>query len=152
MIQMRQILRVVSYYVTYLQGKIPNLVYCKFLKQTFTEMTYLVRSFMAFRSNDQCYGQNHGIFCDNGPILCMNVHIGMASNVAGGSFPFRRTENAFSIFECRKAGSFVKQPQNESFKMVPPHFSKILDHVTWTMSQEGYLKPFGPPLVKNTNV
>jgi hypothetical protein len=55
-------------------------------------MTYHVRGFMAFRSNYQCYGYNLGIVCDNVPILCTHVHLGMAYNVAGGSFPFRRTK------------------------------------------------------------
>ena len=142
----------VSYYVTYLQEKIPNSVYCEHLEKTFPEMTYHVRGFMAFGSNDQCYGQNHGLVCDNVPILYTSVHLGMANNVAGGSFSFRRTKNAFSIFRVLITGSFVKQPPNESFKMLSSHFSKILDHVTWTMSQPGYLKPFGPPVIKKTNV
>jgi hypothetical protein len=50
-------------------------------------MTYHVRGFMAFRSNHQCYGKTLGIVCDNVPILCKHVHLGMAYNVAGGSFP-----------------------------------------------------------------
>ena len=114
-------------------------------------MSYQVRGFMSFRPNDQCYGQNRGIVCDNVPILCTHVHLGMANNVAGGSFPFRRTKKPFSIFRVPKTGCFVKQPPNESFTMVPPHFSKILDHLTWTISEPGYLKPFRPPLVKKTN-
>src|SRR3954462_11358193 len=78
----------------------------------------------------------------------MHVDIGMENNVAGGSFPFRRTEKPFSIFQAQKTGRFVKQPPNESFRMVPLHFVKILDHLTWTMSQPGYLKPFRTPLAK----
>ena len=61
-------------------------------------MTYHVRGFMAFNPNDQYYDQNHGIVCDNVPILCTHVNLGMANNVAGGSFPFRPTEKPFSIF------------------------------------------------------
>src|SRR4051812_16259584 len=101
-------LRVVSYYVTKLRGKIPNLVSYEHLEKTFIEMTYLVRGFMPLGPNDQCYGQNRGIVCYNVPILCMHVHIGMANNVAGESFPFRRTENIFSIFRARKTGSFCE--------------------------------------------
>ena len=92
---------------------------------------------MAFGPNHQCYGQNHGIVCDNVPVLCMHVHIVMENNVAGGSFPFRRMENPFSIFRAQKTGCFVKQPPNYSFRMVPPHFVKILDHLTWTNVQTG---------------
>src|SRR3954471_4166302 len=35
--------------------------------------------------------------------------------------------------------------------MLPPHFTKILDHLIWTMSQQGDPKPFRPPLVKKIN-
>ena len=47
--------------------------------------------------------------------------------------------------------NFVKQPPNKSFTMVPPHFSKIPDHLTWTVFQLGYLKPFRPLFMKKTN-
>ena len=63
-------------------------------------MTYLIRGFLAFGSNDQCYGKNQGIVCDNVPILCIRMHHGMANNVAGGSFPFRRTKKSFPIFQA----------------------------------------------------
>ena len=36
----------------------------------------------------------------------------------------------------------MKQLPNESFKMLPPHLKKILDQLTWTISQPGYLKTF----------
>ena len=62
------------------------------------KMTYHVRGFMAFGSNDQCYVHKRGRVYDTVPILCMHVDIGMENNVAGGSFPFRRTEKPFSIF------------------------------------------------------
>ena len=114
-------------------------------------MTYHVRGFMAFGPSNQCYGQNHGIVCDNVPILCTHMYHGMVNNIAEGSFPFRRTKKPFSIFRAQKTGRFVKQPPNDSFRMVPPHFVKILYHLTWTMSQLGYLKPFRSPLAKKTN-
>src|SRR3954466_1102046 len=85
-------------------------------------MTYHVRGFMT--SNDQCFCQNRGIVCDNVPILCTHMYHGMANNVAGGSFPFRRTENSFSIFRAQKMGRFVKQPPNDSFIMLQTHSSK----------------------------
>ena len=72
------------------------------------KMTYHVRGFMAFGPNDRCYVLNHGIVCDDVPILCMRVDIGMENNVAGGSFPFCRTEKPFSIFRAQKTGRFVK--------------------------------------------
>ena len=72
------------------------------------KMTYHVRGFMAFGPNDRCYVLNHGIVCDDVPILCMRVEIGMENNVAGGRFPFCRTEKPFSIFRAQKTGRFVK--------------------------------------------
>src|SRR3954464_874894 len=78
------------------------------------------------------------------------MYHGMENNGAGETFPFRRTKNPFSIFRAQKTGRFVKQPPNNSFIMVPPHFVKILDHLTCTMSQPGYLKPFRSPLAKKT--
>ena len=114
-------------------------------------MDYHVRCFMTFWPNEQYYGQNQDIVCDNVPILCIHMHLGMKSNVAGGSLVFRRTEKPFSIFQVSKTSYFVKQPPNGSFKMVPPHFFKILDHLIWTISQPGYLKPFCPLFVKKTN-
>ena len=114
-------------------------------------MTFHIRGFMAFRSNDQCYGYNRCIVCDNVPILCTHVHPGITINVVGGSFPFHRTENVFSIFRVPKMGYFVKQPPNERFKMEPPHFSQILGNLKWTTSQPGYLKHFRPPFVKKIN-
>ena len=114
-------------------------------------MDYHVRCFITFRPNDQYYGQNQGIVCDKVPILCIYVHLGMKNNVVGGSFPFRRTKKPFSIFRVPKTRCFVKQPPNGCFKMVPAHFSKILDQLPWTISQPGYLNPFCPVLMKKTN-
>ena len=74
------------------------------------KMTYHVRGFMTFGPNDRCYVLNHGIVCDVVPILCMHVDISTENNIAGGSFPFRRTEKPFSIFRAQKMGHFVKQP------------------------------------------
>src|SRR3954468_23959027 len=66
------------------------------------KMTYHVRRFMAFGPNDRCYVLNHGIVCDVVLVLCIHVDIGMDNNVAGGTFPFRRTEKPFSIFRAQK--------------------------------------------------
>ena len=72
-------------------------------------MSYHVRRFMAFRANDGCYGDIHGIACSNVPILYTNMHIGMANNVAEESFYFLYIKNIFSFFECKK-GSFWEAP------------------------------------------
>ena len=94
---------------------------------------------------------NRDIVCDNMPILCTHVYLGMKNNVAVGSFPFHHTKKPFSIFRVPKTECFVKQPPNGSFPMVPPYFSKILDHIKWPISKPGYLKPIRPSLVKKTN-
>ena len=75
-----------------------------------------------------------GIVCDNVPILCTHVYHGTTNNVAGGSFPFRRIKNAFSLFRLPKPGRSVKQPPSDSFRMEPNHLKKILEHLTWTIS------------------
>ena len=93
-------LRVVSYYGTYLEGKKYQTWYIDYVSKNLHKMTYLIRGFLAFGSNDQCYGYNQGIVCDNMVILCIHVHHGMANNVARGSFPFCRTKKAFSIFRA----------------------------------------------------
>ena len=85
---------------------------------------------MAFGPRDGCDVLNRGIVCDTVPILCMHVYIGMENNVAGGSFSFCRSEKPFSIFRAQKDGSFMKQPLKCSYRMLPSHFSKIVDHVT----------------------
>jgi hypothetical protein len=40
------------------------------------------------------------------------VHLGIAYDVAEGSFPFHHTEKLFSIFLDAKNKFFVKQPPN----------------------------------------
>src|SRR4051812_1999217 len=82
----------------------------------------------------------------------MHVHPGMANNVAGESFPCRRTEKPFSIFRAQKTGRFVNQPPNESFEMPAPHFSKMIDHRTFKNFPTRVSKNFRSTPVKKTNV
>ena len=77
---------------------------------------------MAFGPNDRCYVLNHGIVCDVVPILCMCGDIGMENNVAGGSFPFCRTEKPFSIFRAKK-GSFCVVTTKMPFQNATVPFS-----------------------------
>ena len=79
-------------------------------------MAYLNRGFLDFRSNDQCYCYNGGIVCDNVSILCTHVYHGMVNNVAGGSFPFRRTEKPFFIFRVQKTGCFCEATTKKKFQ------------------------------------
>ena len=75
-------LRVTSSNVAYQLEKILNLKYRCFLEKVFSKTTYHERRFMAFKPNDQSYGNISGIVCSNNLILCTRVHIGMANNVA----------------------------------------------------------------------
>ena len=104
-------------------------------KKSVLKQSYHVRSFMAFKANDQCYGHIHGKVCLNEPILCTNVHLGMANNVAEGSFRLYCTKKSFSIFLVSKRGLFMKHVPRICCKMVPPHFCKILYHIVSTIYQ-----------------
>ena len=84
---------------------------------------------MAFKPNDQSYGHIDGIVCSNDLILCTRVHIGMANNVAQGSFHFGWTKKPFSIFRVPERRFFVKELPNNCRKIGPNHFSKIPGHV-----------------------
>ena len=117
----------------------------------FTETSYHVWRSMAFKPNDQSYGHIHGIVCSNDLILCTSVHIGMANNVAKGSFHFRWTKKQFSIFECPKGGFFVKDLPNICCKIVPNQFSKIQDIFNAQLTKWLGVKILDPPLVRKTN-
>src|SRR4051812_16793876 len=84
-------------------------------------------------------------------MLCTHMYHGIANNVVGESFLFDARKIHFPFSDRPKMGCFVMQPLNDSFRMVPPHFVKILDHLTWKISQPGYLKPFRSPQAKKTN-
>ena len=86
-------------------------------------MSFHVGIFLAFNANELLHDLNQGIVCDNAPILCTCVHIGMHNNVAKGTFPFPCTENPFSIFQLPKTCSFVKHLQDMSLENAPPHFT-----------------------------
>jgi hypothetical protein len=71
-------------------------------------MSYHVGCFMAFTRNDQCYGYNRRIVCDNVPILCTYVHLGMVNNIARVSFHFRQTKKLLFHFPSPKNGVFCE--------------------------------------------
>ena len=77
-----------STYVARLQYKITNLSWGKKLKKVFSEMSYNLWSFMAFKTNDQCYRQIYGMVFPHDLIFSTNVRIGMENNFAEGSFHF----------------------------------------------------------------
>ena len=108
----------------------------------FSEMSYHVWRFMAFKSNDQSYGHIHGIVCSNDLILCTRVHIGIPNNVDLGSFHFHCTKESFFIFRVPEMRFFCGEPTNNYCKIGPNHFSKILGHVYCTIDQMVGCKKF----------
>ena len=102
------------------------------LKKPFSELTYRVRSSMAFNPNELGHGLNHAIVCLNEPVLCTCVRIGMANNVANWSFHFLCTKNALFIFRVPEMGDF-KHLSFHRLIIAPAQFSKILGHFMCTI-------------------
>jgi hypothetical protein len=122
-------------YVTKLPGKIINLQYSNYFKKVFSEMSYHVWRFMAFKPNNQSYGHIQSIVCSNDLILCTRVHVGMTNNVAKGSFHFICTKIWFSFFRVLEMGFFVNDLPNICCKIGTTHFYKILVHIQCTIDQ-----------------
>ena len=51
-----------------------------------------------------CYGHIHGIVCDNVPILCTHIRLGMGNNVVEEIFELYCKKNHFPFSECQKGG------------------------------------------------
>jgi hypothetical protein len=66
----------------------------------------------------------------------------VANNVAEESFQLYFTKKPFSIFSVPEREFFVKHVPRIRFKMVPHHFSKILDHILSTIHQPVESKSF----------
>ena len=88
------------------------------------------------------YGHINRIVCLNEPILCTDIRLYVANNVAEESFPFFFTKNQFSIFSVLEREFFVKHVPRIRFKMIPHHFSTILDHILSTIHQPVESKSF----------
>src|SRR3954466_7161553 len=67
-------------------------------------------------------------------------------------FSFLSHGKALFHFPSAKNGSFCEVTTKMPFQNATVPFPKILDHLTWTISQPGHLKPFRPSRVKRTNV
>jgi hypothetical protein len=65
-----------------------KLDYCRYCRNPFSEMTYHVRSFMAFKPHELGHDPNHGIVCSNDFILCTCVHMGWQTKFILGVFIF----------------------------------------------------------------
>src|SRR3954468_12178935 len=78
-------------------------------------------------------------------------------HVCGHWYGERCCRRKFSFLSHGKALFHFPSAKNGSFcevttKLLPSHFPKILNHLTWTISQQGHLKSFRPSRVKRTNV
>jgi hypothetical protein len=72
---------------------------------------------------------NHDIVCSNDPILCKSVRLGMANNVAEGSFHFFCTKNSFFILCVTQIDVLVKELPKFNLKIGPKQSQKILEHL-----------------------
>ena len=81
-IKIMENLRVASSYVTQLPQKIINLRCGSFRGKVFSETCYHERTFITFKTKEQCFGHFHDIVCPNVPQFGTCVHYGMANNVA----------------------------------------------------------------------
>jgi hypothetical protein len=95
-----------------LAGRKKNLNYCKYYRNPFSNMTYHVQSFMAFKPDELGHVPNHGIVCSNDPVLCTCMHIGMENKVHIGSFHFLCIKNQFSF--CKYQNWFVCDESTEN--------------------------------------
>jgi hypothetical protein len=75
-----QDLHMASFYVTWKREQNSNLGYGSFAEIPFTKMTYHVRGFMAFRSNELGFSADHGIFCRNVVLSYTRMSLGMERN------------------------------------------------------------------------
>ena len=113
-----------------------------------SETSYHVWRSMAFKPNDQSYGNIHGIVSSNDLIICTSLHLRLANNIDKGSFYFFCMKKQFSIFLVLKISFFVKNLPNIFCKILPNKFSKIL--VNTQLTKLLGFKSFYPPLVKKT--
>ena len=101
----------------------------------FSETSNHVWRSMAFKANDQSYGHIHGIFCSNDLIFCTGCILQWQTMLPKGVFTFIAQKSQFPFFECPKWGFFVKALPNNSCKIGPNHFSKILGHIWCIIDQ-----------------
>ena len=122
--------------------KINKLTILQIFSKSVLKRSYHIQGFMAFKPNDQCYGNIHGIVCLTEPILCTHIRLYVANNVAEESFQLYSTKKSFSIFSVSKRQIFVKHVPRIRLKMVPHHFYKILYHIFSTIHQPVASKSF----------
>ena len=101
----------------------------------FSETCYHERTFIAFRTNEQCCGHFHDIVCPNVPQFGTCVHYGMANNVVEQSFRHVSQKKTLFIFQVFKIAFFVKRLPRVSSKMAPIHVCHKVDIILSTFTQ-----------------
>ena len=86
-----------------------------FLKSVL-KRSYHIQGFMAFKPNDQCYGNIHGIVCLTEPISCTHIRLYVANNVAEESFQLYSTKKSFSIFWVPERELFCEACTKNTFQ------------------------------------
>ena len=85
-IKKMKILRILSFNVTQFPLEPMNLEYCNYFKKVSSEVTFDVRSCMAFKEDELGHDLHNRIVCYNVPIQCTCVYLAMTNNVSKGSF------------------------------------------------------------------
>ena len=101
----------------------------------FSETCFHERTFIAFRTKEQCFGHFHDIVCPNVPQFGTCVHYGMANNVAEQSFRHVSQKKPLFIFQVLKIAFFVKRLPRNSSKMAPIHILHKVDIILCTITK-----------------
>jgi len=110
----------------------------------FSETCYHERTFITFKTNEQCFGHIHDIVYRNVPKFGTCVHCGMASNVAEQRFRHVSQKNPLFIFQVLKIAFFVKRLPRVSSKMEPIKIVHIVDIILCTITKKYSFLSFLP--------
>ena len=117
----------------------------------FSEMSYHVWRFMAFRPNDQSYGHIHGIVCSNNLMLAQGCILEWQTMLPKEVFIFFGQKIHFPFFECPKWVFLWRTYQIFVAKWHHTIFRKYYTIFYVQLTKWLGVKTFDPPLVKNTN-
>ena len=101
----------------------------------FSESCYHKWTFIAFKTNNQCFGHIHDIVCPNMPKLGTCVHCGMPSNVAEQRFWHVSQKKPNFIFQVIKTTFFVKRLPTVPSKIAPTHYCPKVDIILWKITK-----------------
>ena len=111
-------------------------LYCEsFIGKVFSENWYHQRTFIAFKTCNQCSGHIQDIVCRNVPKLGTCVHCRMPSNVAEQRFWHVSQQNPLFIFPVHTIAFFVKRLPRVSSKMAPKYYLHKVDNISCTITK-----------------